>query len=143
MYIRQSVFFSSDILQTRSDFGKYPIFGHIPSTKNLLEYKLRKSKNRFRYFYGQYLIAPNFLKNVFHVMDINGMIKMQTGPKMDKMEVKNEKLPILRPIFHLIDCKSINGQKNGCTNKTIPNIYFERYRWAVGALKHAKRAKCG
>tara|TARA_B100000378_G_scaffold9712_1_gene8289 strand:- start:68 stop:241 length:174 start_codon:yes stop_codon:yes gene_type:complete len=44
-------------------------------------------------------------------MDINGMIKMQTGPKMDKMEVKNEKLPILRPIFHLIDCKSINGQK--------------------------------
>ena len=62
MYIRQSVFFSSDILQTRSDFGKYPIFGHIPSTKNLLEYKLRKSKNRFRYFYGQYLIAPIFLK---------------------------------------------------------------------------------
>ena len=62
MYIRQSVFFSSDILQTRSDFGKIPHFGHIHSTKNLLEYKLRKSKNRFRYFYGQYLIAQFFLK---------------------------------------------------------------------------------
>ena len=92
MYIRQSVFFSSDILQTRSDFEKIPHFGHIHSTKNLLEYNLRKSKNLFIYFYGQHLIAPNFLEDVHLVMDISGMIKMQTRPKMDKMEVKREKI---------------------------------------------------
>ena len=31
--------------------------------------------------------------------------------------------------------------KNGCANKTIPNIYFERHTLVVGALEHAKREK--
>ena len=31
--------------------------------------------------------------------------------KSAKMKVKNTKLPILRPIFHLEHCKSINGLK--------------------------------
>ena len=44
-------------------------------------------------------------------MNINGMVKIQTRPKMDKMEVKDTKQPILRPIFHLEHCKSISGQK--------------------------------
>ena len=33
--------------------------------------------------------------------------------------------------------------KNGCANKTIPRIYFERHRWVVGALKHAKGQNLG
>ena len=31
--------------------------------------------------------------------------------------------------------------KNGCANKIIPNIYFERHSWVVRALKHAKKGK--
>ena len=45
--------------------GIYPIFGHIRGTKNALENNLRKSQNRFRYFYSQYLIAPKKMKNVY------------------------------------------------------------------------------
>ena len=82
-----------------------------------------KAKKRFKYFYGQHLMAPNYLKDVHLVMDINGMIKMQSRPKMDKMEVKNEKMPILRPIFRLIPCKSKNGWKKClCKQKNIKHI---------------------
>ena len=84
----------------------YTIFGHIRSTKNVLEYKLRNWKDRFRYFYGQYLIAPE-IKNVYPAMDTNGLIKMQTRLKMDRMEVKDTKRTILRQFFHLGHCKSI------------------------------------
>ena len=36
-----------------------------------------------------------------------------------------------------MDCKCV------FSNKTIPNMYFVRYRLVVGALKLVKRAKIG
>ena len=92
MYIRRSVFF---LAQTsyRPDqiLGKYINFRRIHSTKNILQYCLRN-------FYGQYLIPPEILKNVYLTMDINWMIKMQSRLKMGKMYFKDTKRPILRQI---------------------------------------------
>ena len=56
-------------------------------------------------------------------MDINGMIKMQTRPKMEKMEVKDTKRPILKSFFHLEHCKSITGLKNWlCKQNNTKNV---------------------
>ena len=74
---------------------------------------------------------------------MNGMIKMQSQPKIDKMEVKDTKPPILKPILRLKHCTSINGLKNGCANKTMPKCTLQGIDRSWGALKAAKGPKCG
>ena len=56
------------------------------------------------------------------------LLNMQKGQNLGKNQVKNTKSPMLRPIFHLKHCKSINGRKDGCANNAILKMYFERRR---------------
>ena len=67
------------------------------------------------------------------------MMKMQTRPKMDKMEVKYTK----RPFFYQFSTWNTENpkmdRKIGCANKTYKKMYFVRHRLAVGALNSAKR----
>ena len=56
-----------------------------------------------------------------------GALKHEKGQNLGKIEDKNTKSPIFRPIFHLEHCKSIPGLKKWLCKQNNTKMYFVRY----------------
>ena len=87
-------------------------------------------------------------KNTKHVLwkiyiGPRGYESCTKGQNLGKMEVKNTKWSILRPILHLEWCKYINGLISRCGNTAIQILYFAMLRLVVEALKPAKKQNKG
>ena len=61
-----------------------------------------------------------FARHIFVLGPLNGEKRAKTMAKWEQ----NTKSPILRPIFHLEHCKSINGLKKWLCKQNNTKMYF-------------------